>query len=174
MADTLHEAFTRRRSPLATAAESNLADMLTAPQPTAVVLVDTSTETAAAALKRLSAIALDTAPGQWLMISESDTPKALMTELAQRCGDTAAITDLSNARHRIRLHGPNARKVLQSGITIDLSEQAFPQGRSTPTAFRDVAVVVHASAEATFDLYVFRSYALTVWEWLVDVIEHTE
>lgn len=170
MADTLRQALANRRSPLAAIDTNAAAEMLDAPQPSALALVDRAHEASAPSMPAAAA-ALDTGPGQWLVVSARDTPAALVTQLADQCDD-AAITDLSHARFRIRLQGPNARDVLQSGIAIDLGAAAFPPGRSTPTAFRDIAVLVHAAGEQTFDLYVFRSYARSLWEWLADAAKH--
>lgn len=176
MADTLREAFADRRSPLAANASDDSADILVAPQPAAIMLVDSLAE-AAAPLAPPSAAVLSISSRQWLVVSERDTPAPLMAHLTAphstepdliEPGDESVVTDLSHARFRIRVQGPKARDILQSGIAIDLRDAAFPQGHSAPVAFRDIAVVLHAEGNETFDLYVFRSYALSLWEWLAD------
>lgn len=165
MTDTLRQALADRHSPLAAATTSDAPDLLSTPQPTAAILVDSRDNVSTPPVPD-TATALATGPGQWLVVSDHDTPAALTAQLASLPGQPA-VTDLSHARCRIRLRGA-ARHVLQSGITIDLSDTAFPPGRSTATAFRDVAVAIHAADADTFDLYMLRSYALSLWEWLVD------
>lgn len=171
MTDTLRQALADRHSPLATATTSDALNLLSTPQPKAAIQIDGGHNAAPPALPDTAA-ALATGPGQWLVVSDHDTPAALMAQLASLPGKPM-VTDLSHARCRICLRGPAARHVLQSGITIDLSYTAFPPGRSTPTAFRNIAIVIHALESDTFDVYVFRSYALTLWQWLVDAAHHT-
>lgn len=167
MADTLREAFADHGSRVAAASTSDAPAMLAAPQPAAIALVNSAHASAAPALPS-GAAALDAGSGQWLVVSERDTPKALATHLANQ-SDAGTVTDVSHARCRIRVNGPDARDFLQSGITIDLGVSAFAAGRSTPTAFRDVPVLLHAADTETFDLYVLRSYAVSLRDWLADV-----
>jgi hypothetical protein len=44
----------------------------------------------------------------------------------------------------------------------------FTPGTGTATAYRDVAVVLHARGADTYDLYVQRSFAASLWAWLAD------
>lgn len=166
MARTLQQALSERRSPLAPALPNGTIRGFDTVQPTAVMRVSGTHEMPAPP----TAAVLDAGAGQWLIVSEDDGPATLMSALAGQ-GVGGAITDATHARCRIRLHGPGTREVLASGIAIDLQASVFPPGRSTTTAFRDIEVLLHATAEDAFDLYVLRSYALTLWEWLCDVSE---
>lgn len=78
------------------------------------------------------------------------------------------VTDVSHAWCRLTLEGSGVRELLQSGIGLDLAPSAWPVGRSAPTAFREVQVLLHATGPDRFDLYTFRSVALCLWQWLDD------
>lgn len=164
MADTLRDTLTDRRSPLAE--PSSAPRLLSAPQPAAIALFDSPHDRTPPNVPDTAA-ALAAGAGAWLVVSEGDAPATLMRQLTgQREG--AAVTDVSHGRFRIRLQGLQARQVLQSGVAIDVQAPAFATGHSTPTTFREIAVLVHAADEQMFDLYVFRSYARSLWAWLVD------
>lgn len=159
--------FRARRSPLADIARAVPDDWLTAPQPGAIALVGGAAEHALPALKEPAA-RLRAGPEQWLIVSEGATPTGLASQLTRRSG-AATVTDLSHARVRIRLHGPRGREALRSGVPIDPHPSVLPAGHSTPAAFRHVAVMLHAVAAETFDLYLPRSYAASLWQWLEDI-----
>lgn len=115
-----------------------------------------------------SVVPLHAGPGQWLLVSESDDAAALTANLPSLPAHTL-VTDISHARLRLRLRGSESLRVLQSGVAIDLRPTAFPVGYSTPCAFRDIAIMLHAAATDVWDIYAFRSYAQSLWHWLVDI-----
>jgi methylglutamate dehydrogenase subunit D len=79
---------------------------------------------------------------------------------------TAAVTDLSHGRAILGLEGERAAEVLQKCVILDLA--SFPPGRAAQTAIHHVDVLVHHVAETRFELWVLRSFALSIAEWLID------
>jgi sarcosine oxidase subunit gamma len=146
--------FQMRASPLGKMTSGPPA--LSAPQPASLTLVDAPERPV------LSADAiLSLAPSRWLAVYEDDATPEPPPE-------AAAVVDTSHGWFRIRVSGRHSREILSAGIRIDLHEEEFPMGTGAPTAFRDIPVILHAIAEESFDLYVLRSYAASLWEWLAD------
>ncbi len=85
--------------------------------------------------------------------------------------ETGTALDLSHARTVIRLEGPHAADLLNRGLPLDLSPEAFPEGACGASAIHHVAVLLHRrdhGAGAGFDLYVPRSLAVSTWEFLTE------
>lgn len=106
-------------------------------------------------------VALWTAPGEWLLVVRDGavTPAALG-------GDSGAVADLSHARAVVRVEGSNSADLLTKGCPLDLDLDAFPPGDCRQSVLAHTHVLLHRTAEDVFDLYVPRSYARHVWEWL--------
>jgi sarcosine oxidase subunit gamma len=102
--------------------------------------------------------ALSLGPGRWLLIGPA---------LGERLhGAEAAVIDQSDARTVIRVAGPETRALLAQGTGIDLA--SFATGSVAATLLADIAVVLHAGEREAIDVYVPRSYALALWEWLLE------
>lgn len=105
-------------------------------------------------------------PGRFLV--ESADPK-----LAAELGDVVsaemgAVTDLSHARVVIRISGPKATWVLSKGLALDLDSAVFPALQVAQSAIHEIGVVVRRLSAERFDLYVYRGFALSFWEWLTE------
>ena len=107
---------------------------------------------------------------QWLV----QCPRAETPVLARRLTDALAgipslVVDMSDARAIIRLQGDGVREVIMKGAPVDLTAPEFTQGTVRRLRFGELAAMVHIVGEAPdiIDLYVFRSYALFAWEWLL-------
>jgi sarcosine oxidase subunit gamma len=105
-------------------------------------------------------------PGQWLMVRATPAVQSLANELARVCGDSAAVIDLGHARTVLRFEGENIGDVLAKGTSIDLRPASFPPGTCALTALGKINALLHAVAPATIDVYVPRSYAQALVEWL--------
>ncbi len=94
-------------------------------------------------------------PGRWLVVApERDGSDLEARLLAGLAGTQGAITDLCNGRTVLRIAGPRGRDLL-------------PAGSCAQGLLGHVGALIHAvDAAPTFDLYIARSYAQTVWEWL--------
>jgi methylglutamate dehydrogenase subunit D len=108
-----------------------------------------------------------TAPGRWLIVSETRADLA-ETLTAAIDADIGTISDLGHARCVLRLAGPMAPSVLAKGLPIDLHLRAFPVDGVIQGSLHHMGVLVHRAAADAFDLYVFRGFAVSLLEWLTD------
>ena len=114
--------------------------------------------------------ALWTGPNRWTIRA----PEAEAGELAPKLkaayeGRHGALIELGQARTVIRIAGRNARDVLGKGCPLDLHPRVFPLGACGTSQVATVAVQIHHVEEGVFDLSVFRSFGLHLWEWLEEV-----
>ncbi len=80
----------------------------------------------------------------------------------------SSITNLSSSRCRIALFGEKARAVLQVCAAVDFSRASFATGAYVMTGIHHTPVLVHCTGPESFHIYAMRSFALSVWEWLID------
>ena len=107
------------------------------------------------------------APRQWLLVSEGERSALGERELASALAPTTGtVVDVSHAYLALRISGARARDVLAKGVPVDLDTDAFPSGACLQTCLADMNVLLHARAVSAIDLYVGRSYAASLWEWL--------
>ena len=106
-------------------------------------------------------------PGHWLAVSATTPAAEFVNNLAAALAESGAtVTDLSHARTVIRVAGPKAREVLLKGCPLDL--ERFQPNDCASTLLGHLNLQIHCIGEQTFDLYVFRSFGLAMWEWLID------
>lgn len=111
------------------------------------------------------------APGRLLV--ESRDPR-LAARLAEQIGpELGAVTDLSHARIAIRIAGPKAAWILSKGMAIDFHPDAFPPMKVAQCAIHEVGVILRRLSPDSFDLYVYRGFALSFWEWLSEAAAET-
>lgn len=111
------------------------------------------------------------APGRLLV--ESRDPR-LAERLAEQIGPAlGAVTDLSHARVAIRIAGPKASWVLAKGVAIDLHPATFPPMKVAQAAIHEIGVIVRRLGPESFDLYVYRGFALSFWDWLTEAAAET-
>ena len=116
------------------------------------------------------------APGR--LLAESRDPR-LAQRLAEQIGpELGAVTDLSHARIAIRVSGTKAAWVLAKGLALDLHPAAFPPLKVAQSAIHEVGVIVRRLSPEklggdSFDLYVYRGFALSFWEWLTAAAAET-
>jgi sarcosine oxidase subunit gamma len=102
------------------------------------------------------AVALNIAPQRWLLVGAlPEAPPA----------SVAALVDQGHARTVIRVAGPRARDLLAQGTGVDLA--SFASDHVAATTLGHVAVVLHAVADDAIEVYVPRSLALALWEWMI-------
>ena len=120
-----------------------------------------------AAGERASAVWI--APGQWLLVAEGMAEGELERLLREAVRDATAIMDQSHARSVLRIAGPQAGALLAKGCPLDLDPRTFPAGTCAQSMVGPVAALLHRLDETLlFDLYLPRSYAVSVWEWLTE------
>jgi methylglutamate dehydrogenase subunit D len=109
---------------------------------------------------------IGTGPGTWLALSAVE-PETHAQRLREALGPLASVADQSGAYVILRLSGPGARTLLQRGAPIDLHPQAFAPGSAAVTVIAHVGVILRQlDATPTYELAVFRSYAVSLQRWL--------
>lgn len=104
-------------------------------------------------------------PGQWLAVSARREPQALLEALRGALAERGAtVTDLGHARTIVRLTGPCAADVLATDCPLDI--ESLDAGASTGTVFGHLSIHLHCRESAAFDVYVYRSFGLALWEQL--------
>jgi len=106
--------------------------------------------------------------GQWLATAEGVTGHAFETRLRQEVAGSASVTDQSDGRIILRVQGPRAREALAKMLPVDLHPRAFGPGDAALTAAASIgAHVWQLDDTPTYELAVFRSYAGSLWRWLI-------
>jgi len=119
----------------------------------------------AAAISSRGAL-LNTAPGQyWLVTTDRRLERALQMDLPPVDG---SVTSLSHSRVRLAVIGPNVPALLAKGISVDLRPERFRVGDFVETGLHHTAILLHRTGEARYELYLLRTFAVSLWGWLVD------
>ena len=85
---------------------------------------------------------------------------------------SAAIVDLSASRAILEIAGPRARTLLQKGCGIDLHPRVFGPGHCARTVFAKLPVIIdQLSSAPAYRLFVHRSAARWLAEWLIDAAD---
>jgi sarcosine oxidase subunit gamma len=108
-----------------------------------------------------SAVLLPVGPGTFLLLG-GDKPAESLTR------DFAPVLDMTDAWTRLSLSGANAKTLLAKGSALDLHDRHFPVDACAAAGFARLRVVLWRRGEMSYDLLVGRSYALSLWDWLMD------
>ena len=108
-------------------------------------------------------------PGQALAVGEAGESFA---SLAARLGASAdlSLCDLSDARVRFSLSGPEACEIIATQSAIDTDAKLFKAGASAPTLFGHVPVQLTRLGRDTFEVMAFSTYARDLAESLSRLI----
>lgn len=79
-----------------------------------------------------------------------------------------ALLDLSCEQTPIRIDGPDAGALLTRIVSLDLRESAFPEGAFAATGGHHLMLKLHRRGPSSYEIFVMRSYARTLWELLLD------
>jgi len=106
-----------------------------------------------------------TGPGQWFAVSESLDARGLVGALEERLSPSdATVSDLSHARTVVRVGGPAWRELLAKGCPADID--ALAPGDCVASLLSHFTVIIHCVVDEHADVYVFRSFGASLWEWL--------
>jgi len=83
---------------------------------------------------------------------------------------TGTVTLLSASRVRIRITGSAAREVLAKGMALDLHPAVFEVGRSAQSGLHHTGIFLERVGEDDYEIYVPRTYAEWIWDWLIDAV----
>jgi heterotetrameric sarcosine oxidase gamma subunit len=102
----------------------------------------------------------------WIITGDGDDlPPLLNAAVPSAIG---AVTPLSHSRTRILIEGLAARSVLSKGIALDFHPDVFPVDSFALTGLHHTPILVHRSGENRYELYVIRTFAQSIWDWLTD------
>ena len=114
-------------------------------------------------------------PNEWLLVSNNEVAKETNTyELEQILFDNISKTNLGSITNVtdhftiFKLSGSNIFEVLSKGCPFDFSSDDFGDNRVVQTILNHVDVTIHRRTENDVDLYVRRSFAGYLWDWLKD------
>jgi heterotetrameric sarcosine oxidase gamma subunit len=109
------------------------------------------------------------APGDWLVVSDAVTAAELCRRWsAEPAAAEFSLVDVTYDYAVFELGGGAAREILAKGCGLDLHPERFPPGDSTRTRLAKIAVHVACRESNRFELYVARSYAVYLSDWLRD------
>ncbi len=97
-------------------------------------------------------------PEEFLLVGDDHSDRTTLLR-ATVGADTGSVTDLSHARCRIHIEGPQCRTVLNKLFALDLRESTFLIGDIAMTGTHHVPGTLHRLDADAFDLYVFSTYA---------------
>jgi len=114
-------------------------------------------------------------PNEWLLVSNNEIPKETNTyELEQVLFDNisktnlGAITNVTDHFTIFKLSGSSIFEVLSKGCPFDFNSEEFGDNKVVQTILNHVDVTIHRKSENDVDLYVRRSFAGYLWNWLKD------
>lgn len=114
-------------------------------------------------------IAVWLGPDQWLLVSDSMSANELIASVDEKLSNQLyATADLSDGLDCFELAGPATRTILSMGCGLDLDSSAFTYGQCARTRFACVPLVIAATGEDQFDLYVDRSYSHYLQQWITN------
>lgn len=155
-------------SKIGSGSSTRAVDHLEIPRTVAIATVlsrETDTSTVVAGFAAAGDLVMRTvAPGEWLVLSHVERADSLDRRLSVMLTDVADVIDQSEGRVLLRLSGPNARRILAKGVAIDLDPSAFAIGQSANLRCGHIAVNFARSGESEFELVVFRSFAVSLFE----------
>jgi len=111
-------------------------------------------------------------PDQWLLTSDTHAAADIINRIdAALSGQLYAATDISSHNECFSLKGAAARMVLAMGCGIDMHGSAFKPGQCVRTYFAHVVLFIVAVDDDNFDLYIDRSHARYLSDWLLNAGE---
>jgi len=112
-------------------------------------------------------------PDEWLVTCPEGLAPDLIGRLTRAlAGRQASVTDLSASRAIIEVSGIRARDLLQKGCGLDLHPRAFGPGQCAQTIFARLPIIIdQLSAAPAYRLFVRRSAAHWLAEWLIDAAQ---
>ncbi len=118
-------------------------------------------------------------PDEWLVVDADGTADAIVAAVSGALeGARGAVVDVSANRAMLRLAGPAAREVLETGCSIDLHPHAFAPGRCVQTIIARTSAILleveparDAAGGPDYRLLVRPSFAAYLASWLLDALD---
>lgn len=113
--------------------------------------------------------AFHTAPGRWLIEGHLSSGCGLMESVAGALeGFPTYLTDMGNSVVIYELSGPDVRRLLAKGSSVDFHPSAFPSDRFAQTSWAGCHVLIDCRETDRFRVHVSRSYAVHLLEALAE------
>ena len=109
-------------------------------------------------------VIMNIGPGR--MLIDSSDPRLAATLAEQIPAELGAVTDLGHSRTAFRVAGPQAARLLAKGLIIDTDLASWPAFHTLQSAIHGISLIVRRVSETEFELYAYRGFALSFWEWL--------
>jgi sarcosine oxidase subunit gamma len=117
-------------------------------------------------------------PNEWLLVSNVEIAKETnIYELEQVLFDgiskknLGAVTNVTDYFTIFSLSGSNILEILSKGSPYDFDSENFSDNKVVQTILNHVDVTIHRKSKNDIDLYVRRSFADYLWNWLKDSAE---
>jgi sarcosine oxidase subunit gamma len=110
------------------------------------------------------------APDWWLLVGFPEAGEKLAALRLNEEHHFSAV-DVSGQRTTIEVEGPMVNEVLSHLWDQDLRDKSFPAGSVSQGLLAKSPVIVFREAPLTFRVMVRSSFAVNVWEALVDAAE---
>lgn len=110
-----------------------------------------------------------TGPDDWMIVDErADGPNMLAAIEDAFAGEHAAVLDVSGNRVRLSICGPDAHALMARACALDLDAPNFATGHCAGTIVaRAQAFVLQTSDAPAYELFVRRSFATYLTDWLI-------
>lgn len=102
-------------------------------------------------------------PDEWLLVGDVDVA-------ALRAGGAIAV-DVGHARAVITVAGDYAVDLLAKACPLDFDDAAFAVGTCAQSKLALTSAVLYRRGAQRFELFVARSYAVYLWQWLADAAD---
>jgi len=114
-------------------------------------------------------------PNEWLIVSNDvmtrdsndyELEKILFNDISKR--NLGSATNVTDQYTIFNLTGSNIFEILSKGCPFDFSSDGFTNNKAVQTILNHIDVTIHKKSENNVDLYVRRSFAKHMWDWLKD------
>ncbi len=112
-------------------------------------------------------------PDEWLLVGEPCSEESIVARLRKALtGLHSLVVDVSSDRTVVEVSGGRSRHLLTKGCAIDLHPRKFAPGRCVRTIFsRTTVILEQTDAVPTWRLFVRRSLASYLANWLIDAMK---
>ena len=114
-------------------------------------------------------------PNEWLLVSNDtitknlnyyELEKVLFNDISKK--NLGAVTNVSDQYTIFNLTGSNIFEILSKGCPFDFNSDSFTNNKVVQTILNHIDVTIHKISENKINLYVRRSFAKHLWDWLKD------
>jgi sarcosine oxidase subunit gamma len=109
-------------------------------------------------------------PDIWMLAHDAASAVPDILAPGGLIGQAFEVTvDVSHAYTRIEIDGDHSVEFIAKACALDLHPRSFAPGACAATGFAGMRTILWRSADADrFELLIGRSYAVSLWEWMID------